>query len=203
MKKVIVFTISSFILIVLILGFFFRSQKTTSNPQILPTPTPVGGPSVQFNKIDYHAVFPDPTIAQSVEKTLQNPIGSTQAADMTIVSYPTDVSGRPNMVYEKNNVAQYVLQERTTDNADLNTFVTAHPNSQSFTLYDFLTAGVGFYWYVFPQDGMAFLANKDFGYAMRILYFPPTSQSSFTQTIGKQLNLQTTDPENAPDAQVQ
>lgn len=200
MKKIALFIFLFLVVLFVFTIFLFRSPSNTSLRQPLPTPTPVSGPSVIFNKINYRGIFPDPIVAKSVEDTLQNPLYASPEGELTAVSFPSDTQGRNNKVYEENNKAEFVVQEITKTNTALSDFISSHPNSQGLTLYDYLTTGTGFNWYVYPGEGIAYLANKDYGYAMRILYFPQMSQDEFLRTGAKVLNLQTTDPDNQNDA---
>lgn len=184
-SAVVVFTI------LVVVAVLFSQKKPIVQLPIFPTPTPV---KPAAGAVDYSLVFPDASVAKQVTDLFQNPIAASQEAGFDTVSFATDVSGRPNKVYEKNGVAQFVVQEVTTDNNYLTTFLTQHPNSQSFALFDSSSAGSGFSWQVFPQEGTAFLANANAGYALKILYFPPTTQKNFLNAAAKTFNMLQTDP---------
>lgn len=203
MKKIIVFIVLVLSTAVIVLSLFLRTQNVRVGVPGAPTPTPVKNPSARFNAIDYSHIFTDTTIEAQVKSVLKNPSGSETQNDTTIVFYPTDIAGRPNTVYEKGGVANYVVQEVTSDNNFLSLFLTAHPNSQSFTLYDSGAEGVGFMWYIFPQDGTAYLANKDTdGYTIRVLYFPPTTKGDFIKTDAPKFQMSETAPgtKDAPES---
>ncbi|HYK08408.1 MAG TPA: hypothetical protein VEW42_02830 [Candidatus Eisenbacteria bacterium] len=194
MKKVFVLTLIFLVILTITMSVVFRGNQPVSLPNALPTPTPVGPPHVDFSKINYSKVFPDQQAAQEVLSTLQVASESSQIDDYTVVPFQTDIDQRQNLVYEKNNTAQYVVQEKTSDNTDLMVFLASHPGSQSFQMFDSIHAGSGFSWYIFPQDGVGFLANKDFGYALKVLYFPKTTKENFIQTAAKTFQLLQDDP---------
>lgn len=195
MKKI-VFALTALLITGVIVFLSIAKRQSPPVQQVVPTPTPVAAPFVQFNKIDYSQVFQDLTIAKGIAQTLQNPIASTQEAGLTVVSFPTDVDKRVNKVYTDGVTAKYVFQEITTDNTDYTTFLTTRPTSSGFEMFDTIHAGSGFTWQVFPQDGIAFLTNKSSGYAINILYFPPTSKETFLQEISGKFQLLQTDPES-------
>lgn len=196
MKKLVLVLVG--VLIVVMIGVIILSLMQAplrQPPAVVPTPTPVANPSAQFNTIDYSKIFRDPSIEKQVRDVLQNPTGSEEQGGYTLVSFPTDVSGRPNIVYEKNNTASYITQEITIDNNLLAMFVASHPNSQSVELFDSGSGGVGFTWSVFPEDGVAYLANKDSGnYTIRVLYFPPTTKGNFISNVAPTFQMSQTSP---------
>jgi len=196
MKKALLFTLIFLVVLTITANVIFRGKQPSSLPSFAPTPTPVGPPHVDFGKINYSKVFPDQLSAQEVLDTLRVASESSHIGDYTVVPFQTDVDQRQSLVYEKNNTAQYVVQEKTSDNTDLTVFLASHPGSQNFQMFDSVHAGSGFSWYIFPQDGVAFLANKDFGYAIKILYFPKTSKENFIKTAAKTFGLLETDPDS-------
>lgn len=184
-----------------ILGLLTRNQQSPLQQVFGPTPTPVRAPAVHFGSINYGKIFHDPQAAQAILDTLQTASGSSQKDDYTVVSFTTDADQRQNQVYEKDNAAQYIVQERTVDNSDLQAFLNTHPNAQGFQMFETESAGSGFSWYIYPLEGVAFLANKDSGgYAIRVLYFPKTTKETFLKTAAKTFDLLTTDP-NSEDVQ--
>ena len=182
---------------VVVLNFFFRKPAPKQFPPgAVATPTPVAVGPIDLKKMDYSTVFPDPATAQKVSSSLQNPIDYQKQGGLTVISFPSDVKDRNNKLYEENNTAVYVSQEVTTDNTALNDFTSSHPNSQSFQLYDANSTGAGFTWHIFPNDGVAFLANGAYGYAIQVIYFPKTTQTQFTQTTAKVFNMLSQNPFN-------
>jgi len=110
---------------------------------------------------------------------LNSPIVASKEGGLMALSYSTDIKDRNNVVLEKDNKAQFLTEQVTQNNTLLSSYISSHPSSSSFELFDFVTSGSGFSWTIFPEDGIAFLANKDFGYAIKILYFPSTTKEHF------------------------
>lgn len=198
MRKIIIITIFVLSLLVIFLSLFFRPANPPL-PTGSPTPTPVGNPAAQFNAIDYSKIFTDSSIEQQVKNVLKNPVGSEVQDNTIIVSFPTDIATRPNLVYEKSGVAMYIVQEITGDNTYLTDFQKTHASSKSFTLFDASSSSAGFSWIVYPQDGVAYLANSDSGYAIRVLYFSPTTKGDFIRADASFFQMSPTDP-NSKDA---
>ena len=166
-----------------------REGTNITLPGALATPTPVENAPINIKDINYENVFPDPTMQKQITSSFQSPIDFKKQNNLTVISFPTSIDGRNNNVYEENNIAKYVSQEIIDDNTSLNDFIALHPNSQKFTLYDANTASAGFTWTVFPEEGIAFLANTNYGYAIRVIYFSKTTKGDFLQTEAKTFNM--------------
>lgn len=196
-KRTLFFVVLFFALVVVVGNFFFHSSSSfPSLPGFIATPTPVKTPPLDVRKLNYDKVFSDQTLAGQIAKDVQNPTDFKKQGDLLVISYPSSVDQRTNAIYEKDNTVQYVALEVTTDNTSLNDYRSTHPTSQSFQLYDPVTASAGFSWYIFPRDGIAFLANGDYGYAIRTLYFQSTTKEDFLNTTAKIFNMVSTDPYN-------
>lgn len=198
MGKYITLIISIFFLLLAVaLGslFFNSAQNNQLFPEAAPTPTPILSVPIDATNINYAHVFPNENTAKQITSTLQGPTDFKKQGDLTAITFPTGVKDRNNVVYEKNGIAQYVVQEITTDNTDLTDFKNLFPDSESFHMYDVNTAGVGFSWFIFPTEGVAFLANENYGgYVIRTIYFAKTTKDNFMQNAAKIFNMLSSDP---------
>ena len=193
MKKIVVVTIISLSIVVLVLFVLAFSKKTPSFIPFMqsPTPTPVLPPGRGFQVVNYHDIFKDDTIAQQMEAKLQRPVSTEIMGDYVIGHFGPDTATFATDVYQKNQKPEFILETLNgdTNNSYYSDFALQHQTSEEKVLYDPTQSSSGFEWRIFPNDGVAFLANPDVGFTGKIIYFAPTSYDNFLQSEGKVLNL--------------
>lgn len=189
MKKLFFFL--SLIIIIIIIVIITTFPKNTPPKRItavsIPTPIPM---EIKIKSLE--EIQPNKTSLTDLKNSLGSPEKAITKNGMTLFLYPIPDTQRKNKVYISNGTVTYVSEEQIKDNSLYSDFVKNNNKYEDGILYDPIQIGSGLNWYVFANNGIAFLADKNSGYTIQILRFPPTTYNNFLQTTAKNLSLSQT-----------
>lgn len=200
MRKIvfIVFGISVCFLVVFVLLSGFSSQRNQA-PASSPTPTAVPNPPRRVSSFDFSHIFSDSTVAKQMSEKLQNPQQVITLGDQTVYSFDLTYKVPVVQVYTRGNGVSFVVEQATEENSYYSDFQSSHQNEKQVVLHDPQFFDTGYDWQVFPEDGVAFLANTDSGFTLKTIYFEPTTQDGFVKNVAKTLSITTSVPTEAPE----
>jgi hypothetical protein len=180
MKKIVILFVIVTCLTVL---FFFLIKKGGSNNRVivLPTPAPTSYPS------PYHGLVPGVSTEQNVIDSLGSPLKKDVGANSSTLVFSSKINSLPVSV----DVAKTGVVYRINEPVGLATRyqdVTKDLGKPNLVLYGPLQRA-GFSLFVFLDKGVAFLANLQTQEVKERLYFQPTSQELFLQTVAPGMSL--------------
>ncbi len=186
---ILLLTISLFISAINLNSSRNKAQNINSSPTLVPERAPYTAVSLNPNEIKIGQT------EQDVKDTIGTPTNISSENGYTVYSYQIQDTARDDKIYFQNNNIKYISKEITYDNTLYTDFTTQNKKTEDGVLYDKIQDGAGFQWYVFAEDGVAYLTNKQFGYVIQTKYFPPTDYQTFLNTSAKDLNMLTTQPQ--------
>jgi hypothetical protein len=194
-KKLLIGGIAIVLLFIPLFLWLQSAIKQTSSPSsITPAPTffiqttPVVKPK-PFKENTFHGILPGVSSQADSIKILGQPVSIAKDDTFTVLSFPTDSQYRQNKIYTQENTVMAILEEVTIDNSLYADYQIKHGKAQE-TFVDPQTIGTDFVWYVYPLDGVAFLANEANGYTLKRLYFTPVTKETFDASFAKTFSFE-------------
>lgn len=186
--------IISIIIVAIIIPIFSLFLSSSQNTKIQPSPSlapPIPTPSAIQRQTDIEQITVGSSTKNDIYRILGQPESSSSDGKFTTLSYTIHLTQRKNNIYLNNDQVQYILEEIPVDNTLLNDFTNQSGTKLDAKLADKNYSGAGFYWHIFSNKGIAFLANPTQGYTIRILRFIPTDYSTFLATIAPFFSITT------------
>lgn len=181
-------------IIVLKLSIRTNEKNGTQIPTIFPTTTP--RPTTNITpppQSNFQNIVPGTTTRKDLEQTLGKPTNIFQTDKEMVYQYPSSVKNWPNEIsITKDNQKVKLIKNYFPDETFQN-LIQKLGNSSANPLYGPDSVN-GFLTYVWPEQGLATVANNQSGIILEIWYFSPTTLEEFLKDIGK--NLSTSPLEN-------
>lgn len=184
-------------IVIVIVNKQVYNAKTNVTPPSLGVPTPIpiqAGSNKNYYTNTFEGITPNVSTRATILEKLGNPKGVSRQGGFEVLSYQADNTLRQNKFYVSRDRVSYVVEEVTRDNSFLNDFLAKYHKNLGNILYDPKELNSGFNWYVFPEDGVAFLANSINGYTIRMQYFPVMSYQEYLNTVAKEFSLVVSPP---------
>jgi len=144
-----------------------------------PLPTIIGAPVESFK-----GITPGLSNKAEVIQTLGEPIKTTDLGQQTKLDYPSNKPTRNSEVYLQDQTAVFVKEIVSSKDKKKPSDLTKKFGEPKYFLFGpASTSGLNLY--VFPDRGIAFVANIEADYLFEIWYFPPTDYSTFKNTYAQ------------------
>ncbi len=152
--------------VIIIFSVFLSSPK-----KITPVPTTV----------NFDSITPGKSTPDDVKKILGDPLKQTQINGFNLFDYKSTSPTRNNQVYYTNGTAQLVKEIVSYKDPKTISDVTKKYGNATNILYG-SDSSSGFYLFVDPQNGIAYLGNPNSGTLLEVWYFTPTTLETFITT---------------------
>lgn len=152
-----------FLFLVIILAFLFL-PKNTDVPQ--------------NNTQSYNSILPGQTTKEEVLNKLGTPVEQKTIGQSELLTFDSEKTERDDEYYFQNGTAgliKEIIPPEDTRKAD--ELRQIHGNA-NLVLYG-EDAVAGFYLFVYPSRGIAYIGNPNFGNLLEIWYFTPTTEAEF------------------------
>ena len=134
-----------------------------------PTPTPQN-----LNQATYNSITPGVSTKDDVTGKLGKPI-NTDPNLLEFKSLNPNINNQVNIDQGKVSLIKEII---TLSDARRTTDITKTYGLAQKILYG-PDAGAGFYLFVYPENGIAYIGHPEAGLLLEIWYFPPTNLSNF------------------------
>lgn len=165
------YLVISFLVIIVLVVFLSYSSSSKNTP----TPSPVG---------NFSNIIPGKSTPDDVKKILGDPLKQTQTDGYNLSDYKSTSQTRNNQVYYSNGTAQLVKEIVSFNQVKKITDVTTKYGPADNILYGPDSVG-GFYLFVYPEKGVAYLGNPNSGSLLEVWYFTSTDIKTFISTWAK------------------
>jgi hypothetical protein len=163
-------------IILLIIAFtalvIFISQRSRD---VDLTPPPSAGAS-------YKSITPGESTREGVLDELGSPINSPESNTLMYESTNPNLSNEINLTEDRVTLIKEIVSP--SDNKTTEDVTTVYGESPH-VLYG-PDSTFGFYLYIYPDKGIAYLGHFDEPVLLEIWYFPPTTYNNFKNTWAKQ-----------------
>jgi hypothetical protein len=180
-KYIIVLVIILFLISV---GYIFYLLKKETKP------TPSIPTTIQNS---YKALTPGTTDEKEVVATLGKPLTENTQGKETVLTYPSNSPARKDRVIIENNKVKIIKEVVTLKDSKKVSSLTKTYGTAPYSLFG-PDAQSGFYLYIYPDKGLAFIGNVPADLLTEIWYFTPTSIEQFTtdfaQGYSKEMKIQ-------------
>ena len=153
-----------------------NQQSTQITTNLSPTPT---------KELTYKTLIPGKSNAGEVKEKLGDPLKTTQKEDIEVLEYKGTNSNWNGEVYIKNQQVDLIKQIASVkDQINVKDITTSYGEPKNI-LYGPYT-DIGFFLYVYPENGSAYLGNKEKGVILEVWYFSPTTIDDFRKKYAQE-----------------
>jgi hypothetical protein len=131
-------------------------------------------PPKNLTQATYDSITPGVSTIDDVTSKLGKPINT----DPNSLEFKSLSPNRNNQVNINQGVVSLVKEIITLKDTRRTTDITKTYGLAQKTLYG-PDAGAGFYLFVYPENGIAYIGHPEAGLLLEIWYFPPTNLSNF------------------------
>ena len=156
-----------------IISLLFIFGQVSNNKA--PTPTPRN--STQAN---YNSIVPGVSTKEEAIKKLGKPLNT----DPNLLNFKSSSTNRNNQVVINQDKVSLIKEVVTLKDTKTVADITNVYGVAQKVLYG-PDADAGFYLFVYPSNGIAYLGHPESGLLLEIRYFPPTDLSSFEENYAK------------------
>lgn len=173
------------IVIIIAKTFFKTTEKTTSSSELTITPPPIIVPTI-IPQTNWQKIIPGKTSKNDLEQILGKPLKTKNEDNITYSFYQSNSKNWPAeiTISKLNNtitfVKDYLPKTKYTE------FLQKFGNPELKNLYG-LHSQNGFLTFVWPQNGIAVIANENLDEVIEVWYFSQTTKDEFLATWGKDL----------------
>jgi hypothetical protein len=156
-----------FIVLMITNAVLDRLNDETNNNIINTTPPQ--------NQVDYNNVHPGYDDRNSIIKKLGEPLNNRNTR---ILEFRSSAPGKPHFVELDDNTVSIIRETiDKVDNIEIDDITSKHGEPEHI-LYDSRSLG-GFYLFVYPQKGLAYVGHPESGILLEIWYFKPMNYEAF------------------------
>ena len=157
-----------FIIILLVLFYFVNSRKKTETQSQQTTPQ---------NQANYNDVVPGVSNREELFVNLGDPLNDKQEDTL---EFPSSAAGKPHFIEIERDVVKIIRETVTLDDDVSIKDITQKYGNTKNILFDARSLG-GFYLFVYPEKGIAYIGHPESGLLLEIWYFPATDFENFKQ----------------------
>lgn len=168
------------ILFLISVGYiFYLLKKETKPAPSIPT-------AIQNS---YKSLTPGSSDQNEVVATLGKPLTENAQGKETVLDYPSNSPARKDQVIIENNKVKIIKEVVTLkDNKKVSQFTKTY-GTAPYSLFG-PDAQSGFYLYIYPDKGLAFIGNVPADLLTEIWYFTPTTIEQFTSDFASGYSLE-------------
>lgn len=137
----------------------------------------------------YKALTPGTTDEKEVVATLGKPLTQNTQGKETVLDYPSNSPARKDQIIIENSKVKIIKEVVTLkDNKKMSSFTKAY-GPAPYSLFG-PDAQSGFYLYIYPDKGLAYIGNVPADLLTEIWYFTPTTIEQFTKDFASGYSLE-------------
>lgn len=164
----------------LFLGLYLFFPKSKKEPL-----SPIG-PS-------YNSLTPGESTKEQIIGKLGEPVGETKIGIYDVLQFDSPTTERPDEVYFEEGQTKLIKEIITYKSERKIENIKETYGNASLVLYG-EDAPFGFYLFVYPEAGIAYIGNQNSGDLLEVWYFTPVASQEFIKNWGQ--GYSTAQPEN-------
>lgn len=163
-----------------LLSIVFIGYMVNKNNRVVPEGTP---PPPVAGQASYKSIVPGTSTKEDVIKSMGKPLEDITGNSGTL-KYSSLSPNRQNLVEIDNGKASFIKEIITLKDTKKTKEIVGQYGDAKKILYG-PDAEAGFYLFVYPENGIAYIGHPESGLLLEVWYFPPTDLKNFISKYGQ------------------